>query len=60
MAKLKRYTSFEALKSNPKSSNATRIKENIFLEFEAFLKRLQTEYLNKKNTKTDNGRQLFR
>jgi len=57
MAELKKYTSFEALKLDEKLGNVDRPKDNIFSEFEAFLKRLQSEYSNKKKTKTDNGKQ---
>lgn len=57
MAELKKYTSFEALKSDEKSANVKRPKEPVFSEFEEFLKRLQSEYSNKKKTKTDNGKQ---
>ena len=60
MTTLKKYTSFKALKSNEKSSATARIKDNVFSEFEVFLKRLQTEYSNKKKTKADNGRQFNR
>jgi hypothetical protein len=38
MAKLKKYTSFEALKLDEKSVNVDRPKDNNFSEFEAFLK----------------------
>jgi hypothetical protein len=54
MAELKKYTSFQALKSDEKCSP---VKDNIFSEFEAFLKHLQCEYSNKKKTKKDNGKQ---
>ncbi|HEV7331876.1 MAG TPA: hypothetical protein VGN63_12625 [Flavisolibacter sp.] len=57
MAELKKYTSFESLKLDEKSSNANRRKDVVFSEFEAFLKKLQTEYSNKKKTKTHNGKQ---
>ena len=57
MAELKKYTSFEALKLDEKSGNVDQPNDNIFSEFEAFLKRLQNEYSNKKKTKTDNGKQ---
>jgi len=57
MAELKKYTSFEALKLDEKSANVNRPKDNILSEFEAFLKRLQNEYSNKKKTKTNNGKQ---
>lgn len=60
MTTLKKYTSFKALKSNEKSSGTAKLKDNIFSEFEAFLKRLQTEYSNKKKMKADNGRQFNR
>lgn len=60
MAELKKYTSFEALKLDGKSASLNRPTDNILTEFEAFLKRLQNEYLTKKKTKTDNGKQLNR
>ena len=56
MTTLKKYTSFKALKSKEKSSDSAQIRDNIFSEFEAFLKRLRTEYSSKKKTKADNGR----
>jgi len=58
MAELKKYTSFEDLKSNEKSGNIDRLNNHIFSEFKAFLKQLRNEYSNKKNTKKDNGKQL--
>ena len=58
MAELKKYTSFEALKLHEKSVIVNRPTDNIFSEFEAFLKRLQNEYFNNRKTKTDNGKQL--
>ena len=57
MAKLKKFTSFEALKLDDKSVNINRPNDTIFSEFETFLKRLHNEYSNKKKTKTDNGKQ---
>ena len=57
MAELKKYTSFEALKLNERLGIINRPKDNILSEFEAFLKRLQSEYSKKKKTKTDNGKQ---
>jgi hypothetical protein len=54
MAELKKYTSFEALKLDEKPGSAGR---SIFSEFESFLKRLRSEYSNKKKTKTHNGKQ---
>ena len=56
MRTLKRYTSFKALKANEKASKSSQIKDSIFSEFEAFVKRLQVEYLNKKKIKTNNGK----
>ena len=60
MTTLKKYKSFKALKSNEKSNGTSQVKDNNFTEFEAFLKRLQTEYSNKKKTKAENGRQFNR
>ena len=57
MAELKKYTSFEALKLDEKPSIVNLRKDVVFTEFEAFLKRLQSEYSNKKKTKTQNGKQ---
>lgn len=57
MAELKRYTSFEGLKLDVKSSNINLSKETAFSEFEAFLKKLQSEYSNQKKTKKQNGKQ---
>ncbi len=57
MAKLTRYTNFEALKSETKTRkvNATTGKK-LHLEFEAFLHLLQDEYSKKKNTKISHGK----
>ena len=57
MAELKKYTSFEALKLDEKPSNAAPSTSKIFSEFETFLKRLRSEYSNKKKIKTNNGKQ---
>jgi hypothetical protein len=57
MAELKKYTSFEALKKNEKPGNVGRPKENVFSEFETFLKWLQNEYSSKKKSKKNNGKQ---
>jgi hypothetical protein len=59
MPKLKRYKSFAALKSDQNTDKIGGLKDN-FMEFEAFLNRLQMEYVNKKKLKTDNGRQFNR
>jgi hypothetical protein len=56
MAELKKYTSFEALKLDEKPSNLNRHKEVVFSEFEAFIKKLQSEYSGKRKTKTNNGK----
>jgi hypothetical protein len=56
MAKLKKYTSFEALKSDESLGNAEQSGNHVFSEFEAFLNRLRSEYSNKKKTKTNNGK----
>lgn len=58
MNKLKRYKSFNALKSDQKTADAERPQDNCS-EFEDFIKRLQTEY-NKKKLKAGNGRQFNR
>jgi hypothetical protein len=60
MAELKKYTSFEALKRDEQSTPAHRPKEDAFPEFEAFVRRLQTEYTRKKKRKMKNGRQSDR
>ena len=57
MAELKKYTSFEALKLDEKPGNVNRLNDVVFTEFEAFLKKLQSEYSNKKKTNTHNGKQ---
>jgi hypothetical protein len=57
MAELKKYTSFEALKLEEKPGSVNRRKDVVFSEFEAFLKKLQSEYSTKKKTKTHNGKQ---
>ena len=41
MAELKKYSSFEALKSEEKSDSVDRPRNNTFSEFEAFFKRVQ-------------------
>ena len=57
MAKLTRYTNFEALKSGIKSRKAALIKDKKLLsEFETFLNLLQREYSDKKKTKTPYGK----
>ena len=53
MEELKRYTSFKALKSN----SGDPPKHTVFSEFETFLKRLQSEYSDKKKTNKDRGKQ---
>jgi hypothetical protein len=57
MAELKKYTSFEGLKLDVKSGDVNRPKDDVFAEFEAFLKKLQSEYSNKKKNDTHNGKQ---
>lgn len=57
MSALKKYTSFEALKQNAKTSNTDQARDSVFSEFEAFVKQLQKEYSAKKKTATDNGKQ---
>jgi hypothetical protein len=57
MAELKKYTSFEALKLDEKLRNVNRQKDVVFSEFEAFLKKLHSEYSSKKKTKIHNGKQ---
>ena len=54
MAKLKKYNSFEALKSSKTSGGADQSKSRNFMEFEAFLKHLKSEYDNKKKTERNN------
>lgn len=59
MIKLKRYTNFEALKSDCQSSKEGSIKDNNQpSEFEAFVKRMKRELATKKKSKTDNGKQF--
>lgn len=58
MAKLQRYTSFEALKLNEKSSAVSQRKDVAHSEFEAFIKKLQSEFSTKKKTETRNGKQF--
>ena len=53
MEELKKYTSFKALKLNEKSASVNRFSDNIFTEYETFLKQLQNEYFNNRNAKTD-------
>ncbi|MEK6480034.1 hypothetical protein WJR50_21000 [Catalinimonas sp. 4WD22] len=57
MSKLKKYTSFEAMKSDEKADDNAQSEDSIFLEFEAFMKRLRSEYSNKKMMKTNDGKQ---
>jgi hypothetical protein len=57
MAKLTRYTNFEALKAEVKSRKAAQVKnKKLSSEFEAFLHLLQSEYAHKKKTKTSYGK----
>jgi len=57
MAKLTRYTNFEALKSDVKLSKIASIKGNKQLsELEAFLKQLMRELPVKKKTKITDGK----
>ena len=59
MAKLTKYTNFEAFKSDTKSDIAPVIKDKkLMLEFEAFLNLLQNKFLEKKETKTTDGKQF--
>jgi hypothetical protein len=57
MGQLKKYSSFEGLKSDEKTDGVHPNKDVVFSEFEVFLKKLQKEYSNKKRTKTHNGKQ---
>ncbi len=57
MEELKRYTNFEALKLSEHSGDADQAKDTVFADFEAFLKRLQSEHANAKKTKKDSGKQ---
>ena len=57
MPELKKYTSFEALKLDEKVDGVNQPEDSIFSEFEALLKRLQSEYSKKKKIKTNNGEQ---
>ena len=56
MTKLKRYTSFKALKSSKTPSGTNSSKDRNFAEFEAFLKGLKREYDSKKRAKKDGGK----
>ena len=59
MSKLKKYTGFEALKSDIKQDKAGSPKDNkLLLEFEAFLNSLQREFSINKQSKGDNGKQF--
>jgi hypothetical protein len=58
MAELKKYTSFEALKLVEKFATHDGSKDNIFAEFEAFLKRLQRETPIKRISKSMTGSSL--
>ena len=60
MSELKRYTSFEALKLDEKVDGVNQPEDNVFSEFEALLKRLQSEYSNKKKIKTNNDESIPR
>jgi hypothetical protein len=57
MAKLKKYTSFDALKLDEKRANDNQPYTHIFSEFESFVKELRKEYSNKKKSKTNDGKQ---
>ena len=56
MTKLKRYTSFKALKSSKTLSGTNPSKDCNFAEFEAFLKDIKSEYDSKKRAKKDSGK----
>ncbi len=58
MSELKKYSNFEALKSDIKSDKAASPRDNkLMVEFEAFLNLLQHEFSIKK-TKATRGKQL--
>jgi len=57
MAKLRRYTNFEALKLDVNLRDVSTVKRKKSLsEFEAFLNLLRREYSNKKKIKSINGK----
>lgn len=57
MKKLTKYTDFDTLKSNAKTSNAIPVRDSKALsEFDTFLRLLQREYSNKKKNKAANGK----
>jgi len=57
MAELKKFTSFKSLKLDEKPADVNQHRDVVFSEFEAFLKKLHSEYSNKKKTNTYNGKQ---
>jgi 20S proteasome alpha/beta subunit len=57
MAELKRYTSFEALKSSELTGKTGSASAGVFSDFEAFLKRLRSEHTRKKKKKSNNENQ---
>lgn len=59
MAELKKYTSFEAMKSDENSGKACKPEDNSLSEYEAFVKKLQSAYSSKK-PKTGNGKRVNR
>jgi len=57
MAKLRRYTNFEALKLDVNLRDVSTVKRKKSLsEFEAFLNLLRREYSKKKKIKSINGK----
>jgi hypothetical protein len=57
MAELKRYTSFEALKSSELTGKTGSAPDKVFSDFEAFLERLRSEYTREKKMKSNNEKQ---
>jgi hypothetical protein len=58
MSKVKKYTSFEALKSETKPLKQTEKADKALMEYEAFLTLLQQQHLTNQQTKAADGKHL--
>ncbi len=58
MSKLKKYTNFEALKSDIKTEKVAQKDNKLLLEFETFLHSLQRQFSTNQQTKGTHGKQL--
>ncbi len=59
MSKLKKYTNFEALKSDAKPDKAVSPKdEDLLAEFKSFITLLQQQFSTNQQTKSTRGKQI--